>query len=81
MWYRFSISARCSSSTPFGQPGGAAGVHQHHGVGLLRLGRHDRVAGVDELLVADVVGHVAVADQHDVAQRQVGADLGDVAAK
>ena len=31
-WYRFSISARWSSSTPFGSAGRAAGVHQDHRV-------------------------------------------------
>ena len=43
-WYRFSISARCSSSTPFGVPGRAAGVHEDHRVGLIGLRRHDRLA-------------------------------------
>jgi hypothetical protein len=64
MWYTLSISARCSSRTPF--------VF----VGL--VGGHRR-SRIDEILVSKVVGHVAVADQHDVAEREVGTDVGDVA--
>ena len=46
------------------QPGGAAGVHEHDRVVLLGLLGHDRVPCGEQVLVADVVGHVALADQH-----------------
>ena len=79
MWYTFSISARCSSSTPFGETGRTARVHQHHGVVLVRLVGGDGAPGLDQVLIAKVVGHVAVADQHHMAERELGTDVGDVA--
>ena len=54
---------------PLGQAGGAAGIHQHHRVGLLGLIGHHRIDRGQHVLVADVVGHVAVADEDHVADR------------
>ena len=50
-----------------GDAGGATGVHQHRRIGLVRLVGRDRLAGGDQVLVAHVVGHVTIADQHHVA--------------
>jgi len=46
-----------------GQPGGPARVHQNGQVVLLGLGRHDGRTRRDQILVGDVVGYVARADQ------------------
>ena len=45
-------------------PGGAAGVHEDHRVGLVRLRRYDRRTALEQILVAGIVRHVAVADEH-----------------
>ena len=79
MWCRLRISARCSSNTPLARPVVPPVYISTAASCLVRLLGDDWFTGVDEILVADVVGEVATADQHDVAQRQVGADVGDVA--
>ena len=52
----FSISARWSSSTPFGQTGRAARVHEDDGIVLVGLLGDDRPPGADELFVAESWG-------------------------
>ena len=54
---------------PLGQPGGAAGVHQHHRIGFLGFVGHDRLDRCQQFLVADVVGPVTLADENSVADR------------
>ena len=49
----------------------ATGVHEDHRVGLVGLGRHDRLAALEQLLVAHVVRHVTVADEHDAFDARV----------
>ena len=79
MWYTFSISARCSSSTPFGRPVVPPVYISTTGSSSSGSSGVDGGARLDQVLVAEVVGHVAIADQHDVAEREVGTDVGDVA--
>ncbi len=63
----------------FGESRRPAGVHEHRGVVLLRLSRDGRRSVLDQILVTEVTRSIAVADEHDVAEGQVGAHLGDVA--
>ena len=63
----------------FGEAGRSARVHEHDRVVFVGLvGDHGR-AGLDQVFISKVVRHVAIADQHDMAERQVGTDVGDVA--
>ena len=55
------------------QPGGAARVHEHDRVVLLGLLGHDRLPRREQVLVADVVGHVALADQHHLLDARLRA--------
>ena len=52
-----------------GQPGGAARVHEDDRVVLLGLVGHVRLARRDQVLVREVVGDVALADEHDLLDR------------
>ncbi len=65
-WYRFSISARWSSSTPFGSPVVPPVYMRIDGIVLVGLLGDDRLARRRQLLVAEVVRDVALADQHDL---------------
>ena len=56
-----------------GQAGGPAGVHEDGQVVLVRLGRHLRRARRHHVLVGDVVGDVAAADQHHLVDARLGA--------
>ena len=79
MWYRFNSSGPLVEEHTLRQACRAPGVHEDDRVLLFRLIGFHRAAGVDEVLVPQVVGHVAVTDQHDVAERQLVAHIGDVA--
>ncbi len=61
-----------------GQTRRPTGVHEDHRIGFLGFDRHDRFASGDEVFVAEVVGNVGVADEHDVTERELGPALGDV---
>ncbi len=79
-WYVFRISARWLHRDALGQAGRAAGVHQHHRIGLLRLVRQHGLAARDQVLVAEVAGSVRVVagavDQHRVPYGAVVAGKG-----
>ena len=79
MWYRFRISARCSSSAPFAIP--VVPPVYMSTAGSVSFGSvwHDGIAVGDQILVAEVVGGVAATDQHDVLQRQFVSHRVDVA--
>ena len=62
-----------------GQTGGAAGVHEDDGIVLFGFGGTIGAPAPMQVLVAHVVRSVAVADEHDMTQRQLAAHLGDVA--
>ena len=55
----------------------AAGVHQDDGVGLVRLGRRGRGAAREEIFVAGVVRHVALADENHMLDSGFFADCVD----
>ena len=57
----------------------ASRVHEHHRIGLLRFWRNDRFTSRDQVFVADVVGNVTVADEHDLTECELGPAIGDVA--
>ena len=52
-----------------GSSGGASRVHHHDRVRFVGFRWDDRLAGIDQVLVAHVVRQVAVAHQHHVTQR------------
>ena len=53
-------------STPLGSPVVPPVYIRIDGVVLVGLRRHDWLAGADQVLVGDVVGHVALADEDDL---------------
>ena len=42
------------------------------------VGSHGHT-GIDQVLISEVVGHVAITDQHHMAEREIGTDVGDAA--
>ncbi len=56
-----------------GQPGGAAGIHQHHGIGLIGFVTHNRLSSGQQRFVSDIVRSVAVPDQDHLPDRVLSA--------
>ena len=64
---------------PLGQAGGTPGVHEHDRIVLVRFIGHHGASCCQQVLIAHVVGRLAVAYEHHAAQWELIADLGDVA--